>query len=467
MLKSSSAGNRGSHDGIVRPSIHTHGGGPLVGCVVCEAETPFDLPDELVQAVGRREVILFAGAGVSTESSLVDELTFYDDIRSDPKVAMPESATFPEVMSAFVNSYDRRQLLEHLMQRFRSIDSFPDSRSFATRFHYQMATIPQFDQIVTTNWDDYFERVAGAQPFVTAPDFGLWNMTGRKVLKIHGSINNPGTIIATTQDYRHAARSLANGPLGAALRMALATKIILFVGYSLRDADFRQVYGHLSRTMGNLLPKAYIVTRSDGTLPSVVKKGHLIRTDGAFFMRRLRLALTSAGYMLSDDRFARLVRHRQDLAKAHERTHSLNLRRFPAAFYTVNYQDGLQHALDRAISEWHTGTYNDPAWLDAQIHAYQHRVRSARRGKRYADEAYIAGYMFGLAYLRDGWSWGPPLYALLPADPIRTFARLKSEIAKPKRRTGPAARWAIAKVSELAPGTVWEHRATLHGVGFE
>jgi len=443
-----------------------HGETRVPGCPHCDAKIPFELPDELVKAVARRDVVLFAGAGISTESPLVDELTFFDDIRSDPKVELPATAEFPDVMAAFVTEYDRRELLEHLMQRLRSIDSFPESRRLATQFHLEMATIPQFDQIITTNWDDYFERVCGALPLVTDSDFALWNIRGRKVLKLHGSINNPGTIVATSEDYRRARGRLSRGALGAALRMALATKVILFVGYSLRDADFRQIYRYLSRTMGNLLPKSYIVTHSARPLPPFIK-GHVIQTDGTFFMSRLQEALTAGGFMLRNDRIFRLIKHRQDLTEAHERTHRLNLQRFPAAFYAINYQDGLGHALDRAVSEWHTGTYNDPRWLDDQLHGYQHLVASARKKKRYADEAYIVGYMFGLFYLRQGMPWGPPLYALLPADPFRSLAALKIEVAKRKRRTDPAARWALLRLAELPPNTIWQHRPTIHGVDVE
>ena len=49
-----------------------------------------------------------------------------------------------------------------------------------TRFHQVLATIPQLENIITTNWDDFFEVVCHAVPFVTGEDFIFWNTAGRK-----------------------------------------------------------------------------------------------------------------------------------------------------------------------------------------------------------------------------------------------------------------------------------------------
>src|SRR5439155_7591185 len=107
----------------------------------------------------------------------------------------------------------------------------------ATAFHRALSTSWQVKDIVTTNWDDYFEGECAATPFVTAEDFAFWGLPGRRVLKIHGSVSGLGSIVVTREDYERCFQSLSTGLLGSSLRMMLATKTFLFVGYSVADSD--------------------------------------------------------------------------------------------------------------------------------------------------------------------------------------------------------------------------------------
>src|SRR5438552_8234947 len=84
-----------------------HLGPPHPGCAICARNLPFDMPDELVQAVAERRVVIFAGAGVSTEDSLVTRLTIYEDLRGD--IALPDQTPFPDVMAQSVEKYGRAE----------------------------------------------------------------------------------------------------------------------------------------------------------------------------------------------------------------------------------------------------------------------------------------------------------------------------------------------------------------------
>lgn len=50
-------------------------------CALCRDEKPFEMPQEIIEAISRRDIVLFAGAGVSTESKHVLPQTLYEDIR--------------------------------------------------------------------------------------------------------------------------------------------------------------------------------------------------------------------------------------------------------------------------------------------------------------------------------------------------------------------------------------------------
>jgi len=423
------------------------------------------MPADLLQAVVDRRAVIFAGAGVSTEDKLVTRLTMYDDLRTDPSIEMPADAPFPDVMARFEEKYGRSELLQYILKRFDTVRAMPEAEKFASRFHQQLAPIPQLDQIYTTNWDTYFERYTRALPIVTDADFAFWDLPRRKVFKLHGSIDNVSTIIATAGDYTRRIRELSRGLLGATLRLALGTKTVIFVGYSLRDSDFSHIYRYLARNMGDILPRSYIVTLGDRPLPSFVNSKR-IHTDGTYFMAQLKLALVRGGHMLSENRFPQAYILRTRLERAADATRKIDLKRYPTALYATCYQDGLRQSLDRAASEWNSGNYHDPGYVQRLAHDYlTHWLRGAVKARRYDDAAYIEGFGTGFGFLLGGIS--PALVPLfyLPGLGTTLFPdRFRTNLLRAKRLHKAAYSRAARLVSHFEPGLFYRHSTELLGV---
>jgi len=156
-------------------------------------------------------------------------------------VGISEDLAFPDLMTRFIEQNSRSDLINLFYNRLRYIGSFPVLHDRATRSHKYVAQIPFLREVVTTNWGDYFEREADAVPLVYGPDFDYWDLAQRKVLKVHGSALNPGTIIADRSEYKSSLKALASHALGGAVRHLLATRSAVFVGYSLRDDDVKDV----------------------------------------------------------------------------------------------------------------------------------------------------------------------------------------------------------------------------------
>jgi SIR2-like domain len=187
---------------------------PVCQCIHCGLDYDFDLPQELVRAAHGRKVLIFAGAGISTEVPTVFPQTIYQ--RAVEMLGLDEPGSFPDVIEAFVKKHGRRQFVQLVKVKFDFIDSFWGLR-------YELATMPYWTDIVTTNWDTFFEEECAAMPFVTGDDIALWDMPGRRVLKIHGSMTNLGSIVATEQDYKQSLKNLRKGVLGGLLTQLLAT----------------------------------------------------------------------------------------------------------------------------------------------------------------------------------------------------------------------------------------------------
>lgn len=205
---------------------------------MCGSHVPFDFPESLLEAFQARKVVVFAGAGISTESRKVYPHTLHDEALDEAgTIARDVDLSFPAAMSAVVARRGKPRLLRMIQRRLDYVSSFPELELLATEFHEELGTIRFIEEIVTTNWDTYFEDRARCVPFVVPSDYAFWDFPGRKVFKIHGSITNLGTIVATEDDYQRSAEALRSGVIGSTLKHLLATKVAVFVGYSWRDED--------------------------------------------------------------------------------------------------------------------------------------------------------------------------------------------------------------------------------------
>ncbi len=51
-------------------------------------------------------------------------------------------------------------------------------------------------------------------------DFVFWNLPGRKVVKLHGSVSRYESIVASAEDYVRCGKALRAGLIGSALKLA-------------------------------------------------------------------------------------------------------------------------------------------------------------------------------------------------------------------------------------------------------
>lgn len=371
-------------------------------CLFCRDFHEFELPASLIGELLSSNVVIFAGAGISTENRNVFPYTFYEDIRRELKVPETEIISFSDLMSRYcAQPNGRANLLRKIRERLEYIRSFPELYRSATRFHSELSTIFFIQSIVTTNWDDYFERECGAIPFVTPKDFTFWSIPGRKVFKIHGSISNFGSIVVTTEDYNNCYERLEKGVLGSNLKMMLATKTILYVGYSFHDDDFIRIHSILRKEMGQLMPHGFIVTldregeeryRELGLTP--------IFTDATNFISVVKQHVVQDRRMLPDEIFDEVSYELTAVLEAHQHLwDEFDITEAPDIIYAATYQDGLIHAFERVLSLQNSGYYSHSCNITRTMRGYDELRKAKVKARKYWDVAYIDGYMNGLVYL--------------------------------------------------------------------
>jgi hypothetical protein len=421
------------------------------------------MPRELYAAIKGGDVVLFAGAGVSTEGRPVAVATLYEQVCDKLKLDPSEEVPFPDVMTRYCSEVGTRgELLRLIKSHFDYFNSFPELYKVATRFHRELSTIWQLENIITTNWDTFFEDECAAIPFVGAKDFAFWQMRGRKVFKIHGSINSLGSMVVTRQDYKTCYTRLSKGLLGSSMKMALATKTILFAGFSFHDDDFLRIHRFVRKETAGTEPKAYIITldeKSDARFRSLGLRP--IYTDAAYFLSKLKQQLINDEQMLPDEKFDALVKILFEIMKAHHRALRLDAKRYPDVIFCWAYQDGFRHAIDRILALQKSGYYSHRCNPVNAARTYEFHLRPEKlRGRHYGEVAYIDGYVAGHLYFLgdDQLRRLTPLYYVYGPDRfIRSFTELRKTLRRPDNIPSRARALARRIVAGIPKGMTLHH----------
>jgi len=370
-------------------------------CYICKNNLPFNIPKEIINSSIKGNLVLFTGSGVSTESKYVYPYTLYEDICDELNLDCNKlNLSFSKLMSKYCNSQTdgRKKLLEKIKYRIDYVKSFHALYTTATRFHKELSSIYLIKNIFTTNWDDLFELECDCVPIVTSADFAFWDLPDRKIFKIHGSINNVGSIIATEKDYNICYKNLKSNLLGSSLKMALATKTLVFIGYSFEDEDFQRLIKLLKKELNNLFPHIYVVTL-DKDIQLKIKNYNIttIITDGTFFIHSLKKELIKRYYLLDDKKFDRIPILLEYTSFIHtEIMEEFDVHKNPYYLYSYFYQDGLIDSFDRILRKKKTGEYSDVENLYGVIKNYEKIKKEKLKIKKYTDISYIDGYIMGL-----------------------------------------------------------------------
>lgn len=409
-------------------------------CEVCKLRRPFELPTEIVESCNGGRLIIFAGAGVSTESMGIFPQSFYYEIRDELSIPKKQNVSFSKLMSLYCSPpRSRKDLLLKIKERIDYVHAFPELYGRVTEFHSELSTIPHIHEIFTTNWDDFFEKECGAIPVVTGEDYAIFeDIPGRKVFKIHGSVYNYGSIVATEQDYKECYKKLSTGIIGAKLKTFLLSRTMVFVGFSFEDEDFQRIYRLLKKDVKGMIPHLYVVTldeNADKKLQSLKINAKPIITNAVSFIQNLKKQLTENNQMLPDRNFRYINEIHRKVWVEHGKVSSLGILKHPDSIYSLCYQDGLQHAFEHIISNKHAGRYSDPGKMVRVIESYDYLVKQYLHVGNYVDCAYFTGYLNGQMYLLldDKERKSLPLYYLFGCDSIfnfKQFLKLEKNAAK-------------------------------------
>ncbi len=365
-------------------------------CAICKDFHDFVLPDDLFEALVSNKLVIFAGAGVSTENKNVLPYTLYEDILEELGYPPDKDIPFSKAMSDYCKKTGGKyELIKQIKARIDYVYSFPETYRTATGFHAQLAKIPCITEIVTTNWDDYFETECHATPFAYEQDMAFWDKARRKVLKLHGSINNLGSIMATAEDYEECYQSLDSGLIGSQLKLLIANRKLVFVGYSFNDEDFNRIYSFVRSQLNNFMKKPYIVTLDEVNDSKWRQLGlEPIYTAGEYFLQVLIHKLELKGCFINSLSVSAIEKELKTIRGKHVRlANTINLFKHPEAIYCLSYQDGIIHAFEHFLHHVSYGESLCRNNIHRTIITYKNLISKKRKSREWYDVAYLTGYL--------------------------------------------------------------------------
>jgi hypothetical protein len=163
-----------------------------------------------------------------------------------------------DAISAYEHEFGRARLIERLSDLLLIKEAQPGNA------HKEFCTLP-FDIVCTTNFDFLLERQYDLTPRYVYPvvdedqlSINTTGTAGTLLLKFHGDLRHPNRLVVTEADYDG---FLSKFPLLATyLSNQLITKTAMFIGYSLDDPDFRQIWHIVSNRLGRSRRMAYAIT---------------------------------------------------------------------------------------------------------------------------------------------------------------------------------------------------------------
>lgn len=138
----------------------------------------------------------------------------------------------------------------------------PDEALRASAIHKALALLDKCRVIYTTNYDDYIERALNLAGRVAAPVVEEWHLADvlkkdaenggqtTQVVKFHGDLDNTERMVLSEGDYER--RMKFDSVEDLRLTADALGRVILFIGYSFRDANVSYLFRLLNERYGAL-----------------------------------------------------------------------------------------------------------------------------------------------------------------------------------------------------------------------
>lgn len=215
-------------------------------------------PKTLLEDIIKGECLPIIGSGFSLNASMPDniKMPLWDELGEKFAEYLPDYkyTNALDAISAFSHEYTRNKMIDKLFH-FLNIDKIKPGDT-----HKSFAELP-FKMVCTTNFDFLLEDAYREKSFKVIVNESQLSLSSDDnttlILKIHGDLNNPNQLVATEEDYD---LFIEKNPIFSTyLSYLLIVKTPLFLGYSIDDPDFRQIFKIVNERLGQSRRPAYTI----------------------------------------------------------------------------------------------------------------------------------------------------------------------------------------------------------------
>lgn len=195
--------------------------------------------DYLFHLISSKDVLLFIGAGFSVPCGLPSGNKLKDSLAREleNRTGLDMSdRSLQDICDALKGKIGENNFLNLLSSYF-------EKQSTDTSTHDLLASIPFFENIVTTNYDTFIEDAYGDRCIVKVSneDLAVRERNRVCIYKIHGDFSHREQIVVSRSDYAKFPNG-SNKLIWNEVKGLMSKKAILFIGYSIEDVH---VYDYL------------------------------------------------------------------------------------------------------------------------------------------------------------------------------------------------------------------------------
>lgn len=252
-------------------------------------------------------LVPFMGAGISVSAGAPDWTDLVASLAEtagvDPEIVLKLKKHDVLDQAAYVRQEFERRFPERPEEFAAAIIKAVDVR----RYGLSPAMLAALDaeQAITLNYDRLFEWAAhdGQRPRRVIP--GPSDASERWLLKLHGSVDSPSSIVLTRDDYL--GFNADRAALSSLVKATLMTRHLLFVGFGVKDPHFHEIVHDVRRAVPDKgSPFGTVITLNDDEVLRALWKNDLKfvslpdpRTLDIFLDAVLAYGASSYSYLLA------------------------------------------------------------------------------------------------------------------------------------------------------------------------
>ncbi|PIE78416.1 MAG: hypothetical protein CSA15_07910, partial [Candidatus Delongbacteria bacterium] len=262
----------------------------------------------ITDAILSNRTVAFIGAGCSMSAKDPDTGVQYNGLPGVGSLIeeMSRTKSYISIDMAFNEACYLFKIKEGKQNLIKFLEGYLNQDIDPSPSHRFLASLP-FKMYISYNFDMLLEKALASvgkkyRTILDDYDISLLRDDEIAVIKPHGCFSKSDTIVASIDDELPFNEKF---PLvDCFLKSQLASRTVLYVGFSLGDADFKSVHLHLQKHLQDIAPKSYAVFLNPSPFQSEYwenSKVNIIDKDAGHFLKDIVNNLSKEAAIELDD----------------------------------------------------------------------------------------------------------------------------------------------------------------------